>query len=84
MIPTKENGPNAFNDFIKQSGSNATKVTPSRACVLETVYGVKALSNVGIVSLRIIEYAKTLQDVTMKHAKAGIQLLLEDTDRSHA
>jgi hypothetical protein len=84
IIPTKENGANAFNDFIRQRGNNATNVTPNNACVLDKVYGVNALINVGNVSLRIIEYARTEHDVTMKHAKAGIQLLLEDTDRSQA
>lgn len=55
-MPTIENGPNALRDFIKDSGNKATVVTPNKAWVLVTpVYGVKVLSNVGIVSLRIME-----------------------------
>lgn len=84
-MPTNENGPRALSDFIKQSGKRATVVTPSKACVLVTLlYGVKASNNVGTVSLRIMEYASTLQDVTMKHAKAGSQLVLAETDLSQA
>mmetsp|Transcript_98379 Transcript_98379/g.275494 ORF Transcript_98379/g.275494 Transcript_98379/m.275494 type:complete len:89 (-) Transcript_98379:148-414(-) len=84
MIPTKLKGPNDFKLFIKQSGNKATVVTPTNACVRVISTPKKALARDGNVTLKIILYAKTLQDVTMKQAAAGIQAVLGDTARSQA
>ena len=84
MIPTKLNGPSDFRLFIRQRGSKAKVVTPKRACVLESAIPRKELARDGKVTLRIMEYANTLQEVTMKQAAAGIQEVFGETALSQA
>ena len=84
MMPNRLKGPRDLRLFIKHSGSKANVVIPNKACVLVMTIPKKELAKDGRVKLRIMEYAKTLQDVTRKQAAAGIHAVFGETARSQA
>ena len=83
-MPSKEKGAKDLRFLSKHNGSNTTNVIPSNPCVaLKDQLGLRNDANAGMVLDRIILYVKTLQEVTNKHAAAGIQAVVGETVFSH-